>query len=110
MSQSLLYHAFGVRGGYEYVRTDYPAGAVQFTLVAKPELLVCPVCRSRHVIRKGRRWRRIQTVPIGFKTVWLKTEVPSGRCQDCGKSFEVSPLLPQPTSTTPNGSVSMSSA
>ena len=110
MSQSLLYHAFRVRAGYQYLRTDYPAGAVQFTLVAKPELLVCPVCHSSHVVRKGRRWRRIQTVPIGFKTVWLKTEVPSGRCQDCGKSFEVSPFLPQPMSTTPNGSASMSSA
>ena len=35
MSQSLLYHAFGVREGYEYVRTDYQAGAVQFHLAVQ---------------------------------------------------------------------------
>jgi transposase len=109
MSQSLLYHAFGVREGYEYVRTDYPAGNVEFTLTVKKEWLVCPTCHSHRVTRKGRRWRRIQTVPIGFKAVFLKTEVPSGRCQDCGKTFEVSPLLPKPMSTTPNGWSGMSS-
>jgi hypothetical protein len=69
MSQSLLYHAFGVGEGYQSVRTDYPAGSVQFTLQAKLELFVCPACHSTHVIRKGRRWRRIRTIPIGFKTV-----------------------------------------
>ena len=110
MSQSLLYHAFGVREGYQYVCTNYPAGAVEFTLKVKSELFVCPVCHSTRVIRKVRRWRRIRTVPIGFKTVWLKTEVPSAHCQDCHKSFEVAPLLPRPMSTTPNGSATTSSA
>ena len=66
MSQSLLYHAFGVRAGYEYVRTDYQAGAVQFHLAVQAELFVCPVCQSAHVIRKGARERSLQTVPIGL--------------------------------------------
>lgn len=30
MSQSLLYHAFGVREGYEYVKTEYVEGRVEF--------------------------------------------------------------------------------
>ncbi len=110
MNQSLLYHAFGVREGYQYVRTDYPSGAVQFTLKVKPELFVCPTCHSTRLIHKEPRWRRIRTVPIGFKTVWLKTEVPSANCQDCHKNFEVAPLLPRLTSTTRNGSASTSSA
>ena len=100
MSQSLLYHAFGVREGYEYVRTDYQAGAVQFHLAVKAELFVCPVCQSAHVIRKGARERSLQTVPIGLKPVFLVTEVPKCECKDCGAKFELAPPLPQRMSTT----------
>ena len=96
MSQSLLFHAFGVREGYEYVRTEYPHGGIEFTLAVKKELLVCPACQNTRVVRKGKRYRRIQTVPIGFKPVVLKTEVPHCECKACHKTFEVSPLLPSP--------------
>jgi transposase len=104
MSQSLLYHAFGVREGYEYVRTDYQHGAVQFHLAVKPEQFVCPDCRSANVIRKGGRARSLQTVPIGLKPVFLVTEVPKCECKDCGTKFELAPLLPRRTSTTPKSS------
>ena len=46
MSQSLLYHAFGVREGYDYVRTEYRAGAVAFHLAVREEQFVCPDCGS----------------------------------------------------------------
>lgn len=104
MSQSLLYHAFGVREGYEYVRTAYHAGTVEFHLAVKPELFVCPDCQSRHVIRKGARTRTLQTVPIGLKPVFLVTEVPRCECKDCGAQFEIAPLLPTPTCATPKSS------
>ena len=39
-------------------------------------------------------------MPIGLKEVVLVTEVPRCQCQECGKSFDVSPLLPRPTRTT----------
>lgn len=104
MSQSLLYHAFGVRGGYEYVRTNYHHGAVQFHLAVKAEQFVCPACQSAHVIRKGGRERSLQTVPIGLKPVFLVTEVPKCECKDCGAKFELAPLLPRRTSTTPKRS------
>lgn len=100
MSQSLLYHAFGVRGGYEYWRTEYGEGCVRFFLTVKPEALVCPHCRSREVSRKGRRFRQLQTVPIGLKPVFLVTEVPKCQCRDCGQTFEVSPPLPRRMSPT----------
>jgi transposase len=99
----LLYHAFGVREGYEYVRTEYHQGTVEFHLAVEGRLLVCPHCQGREVIRKGKRFRRIQTVPIGRKPVFLVTEVPRCQCRRCGAVFEVSPLLPQRMSTTLNG-------
>lgn len=95
MNQRLLCHAFGIRKGYEYVRTVYGDGCISFVLVARQELLVCPRCHSAEVSRKGRRFRQLQTVPIGFKPVWLVTEVPQCQCRACGQSFEVAPLLPQ---------------
>jgi transposase len=100
MSQSLLYHAFGVREGYEYRSTSYENGEVRFHLAVKGDLFVCPICQSRHVIRKGGRERSLQTVPIGMKAVFLVTEVPRCQCKDCGALFEIPPLLPRPMSTT----------
>jgi transposase len=96
MSQSLLYHAFGVREGYDYVKTLYEDGCIRFVLEVHPEMLVCPDCQSKEVSRKGRRYRELQTVPIGLKPVFLVTEVPKCQCRDCGKTFEVSPPLPRP--------------
>lgn len=96
----MLYHAFGVRGGYDYVRTLYEDGCVRFVLAVRDELLVCPKCQSPEVSRKGRRFRELQTVPIGLKPVWLVTEVPQCECRACGQSFEVSPPLPRRMSPT----------
>jgi transposase len=76
MSQSLLYHAFGVREGYDYQETIYQGGCIRFVLSVKPDWIVCPACDGKDVIRKGRRFRELQTVPIGLKPVFLVTEVP----------------------------------
>lgn len=104
MSQSLMYHVFGVRGGYDYVRTEYHHGAVHFHLAVKADQFVCPGCQSGHVIRKGRRARSLQTVPMGLKPVFLVTEVPKCECKDCGAKFEIAPLLPRPMCITPTSS------
>jgi transposase len=108
MSQSLLYHAFGVREGYDYVRTLYENGCIRFVLAVRQELLVCPKCKSTEVSRKGRRFRELRTVPIGFKPVWLVTEVPQCKCRACGQSFEVSPPLPRRMPLTRTGSKALS--
>ena len=103
MNRSLLYHAFGVRGGYDYVRTLYEGGSIRFVLAVRPELLVCPQCGSSEVSRKGRRFRDLRTVPIGLKPVFLVTEVPKCECGRCGQRFEIAPPLPRPTPVTPIG-------
>lgn len=97
MSQSLLYHAFGVREGYEYRSTKYLEGRVEFLLGAKDELLVCPQCGHGPCRRQGKRMRRISTAPIGLKPVVLVTEVPACICQQCNHTFEVHPPFAQPT-------------
>lgn len=100
MSQSLLYHAFGVREGYEYRSTKYVEGQVEFHLAVKAEDIQCPHCQGREHWRRGKRQRRINTLPIGPKAVVLVVEVPKCECRSCGKSFEHSPPLPPPTVIT----------
>jgi transposase len=95
MIQTLLRNAFGVGAQYRYERTEYRWGSVQFYLSLKDEALICPQCgRVDEVIRKGRRYRSLQTVPIGLKAVYLVTEVARCRCQTCEWIFEVHPPLP----------------
>jgi len=83
MSNSLLYHAFGVRG-YRYERTEYRGGAVTFTISQPRESYRCPECESENVIGRGGRWRRFRTLPIGGKPVYLALRVPRVECHDCG--------------------------
>ena len=104
MSQSLLYHAFGVREGYDYQETKYQDGCFRFVLSVKPDWIRCPACGGQDIVRKGRRFRELQTVPIGLKPVFLVTEVPKCECAACGKRFEAAPPLPRPMSATPAGS------
>jgi len=101
MNQTFLRKAFGVRGGYKCVRTEYPSdGSMELTLEVK-KIPPCPDCHSPQVARKGRRYRNLKAPPIGLMPVVLKAEVPQCQCKICGKTFEVSPPLPKPTYDTP---------
>ena len=95
MIQTWLRKAFGVSGHYEYERIEYLYGAVQFYLTVKEQALICPRCKSTgEVIRKGRRYRALQTVPIGLKSVCLMSEVARCLCRRCQMIFEMHPPLP----------------
>jgi hypothetical protein len=60
MSQSLLYHAFGVREGYDYKETLYEDGCIRFVLSVKPDWIRCPACGGKDIVRKGRRYRDLR--------------------------------------------------
>ena len=95
MSQALLQRAFGVSRQYRYERTEYEWGAVQFYLRIREGALICPECgKSDQVIRKGSRYRWLQTVPIGLKRVYLVSEVARCQCRRCEVIFEMHPPLP----------------
>ena len=83
MSTSLLYHAFGLKN-YDYIRTEYSGGDILFHIKPRKRLLVCPECRSCEVIKYGHFERKIRTVPVGLKPVFLLIEVPRVRCLKCG--------------------------
>ncbi|MDR1346668.1 MAG: transposase family protein, partial [Bacteroidales bacterium] len=83
MSTSFLYHAFGLTG-YEYVHQKFEGGSVVFRIRPKWRLLRCPSCKSRQVVRRGVYLRKLRTVPIGCKPVWVVVEVPRVCCAVCG--------------------------
>ena len=91
MSTSILYHGFGVRD-YKYLKTEYFGGEVIFHVEKAPGRVRCAGCKSSHVIKFGRVDRRIRTVPIGQRRVWLMLHLHRLRCWDCGR-IALEPVL-----------------
>jgi transposase len=101
MEETLLHEIFGVSTSYRSTRTEVKRGGVIVAVEPLDKLYICPECRSRDVIRKGKRIRRVQTLPIGFHPVYLEVTVPRCQCKDCEHIFEISPPFAQLTRNTP---------
>lgn len=101
MDETLLHEIFGVSKSYRSTRTEIKHGGVFVAVEPLERLFFCPECRSRDVIRKGQRVRRVQTVPIGFHPVYLEVQVPRCQCKDCQSIFEITPPFVRRTRTTP---------
>jgi len=69
--------------GYKYVRVDYEGGEAIVMIRQESNALRCPVCNSRHVIRRGRVWRRFRTTPVGRKAIWILLAVQRVYCRTC---------------------------
>ena len=101
MEETLLHEIFGVSKSYCSTKTEIRRGGVFVTVEPRAKLFIFPECRSREVIRRGKRIRRVQTVPIGFHPVYLEVEVPRCQCNVCLKLFEIAPPFARLTRTTP---------
>jgi len=83
MSTSLLYHVFGTRG-YQYVRTQYIEGQVNFTLRHELKTCRCPACGSDDLVSRGCAERRFRCLPIGSRGTSLVLPIPRVECRACG--------------------------
>ena len=101
MEETLLHEIFGVSKSYHSTKTEIKHGGVFVGVEPVDKLYRCPECRSRDVIRKGQRIRRVQTLPIGFHPVYLEVQVPRCQCKDCQHIFEIAPPFARLTRTTP---------
>jgi transposase len=101
MEDAILHEIFGVSKSYRSTVTEVRQGGVFVGVEPRDKLYLCPRCGSRDIIRRGKRVRRVQTVPIGFHPVYLEVEVPRCQCKDCEHLFEIAPPFAQPTRTTP---------
>jgi transposase len=101
MEATLLHEIFGVSKSYLSTKTEVVHGGVFVSVEPLDKLYRCPACRSRDVIRKGKRIRRVQTLPIGFHPVYLGVGVPRCQCNTCRHLFEIAPPFARRTRTTP---------
>jgi transposase len=83
MSTSLLYQAWGI-SGYHYRSSHYINGRVIFDLDVDWNRVYCSNCRSQNLIKRGGVTRRLRTLPIGRRSVWLRLFVPRVECRQCG--------------------------
>lgn len=95
MSTSILYHGFRVRG-YIYLRTEYKKGETHFHLRKNKNKLCCAHCGSKSVIKKGKKIRRVKTLPIGDQTVYLYLHLHRLKCKSCGLLRQEALLICQP--------------
>ena len=95
MSQSLLYHAFGVRG-YRYVSTRFERGEMIVHVEALRESLRCPACGSAKVHVNEKFLRQWRSVPVGSKPVFIEMNVPKVECQSCGTRRRVEVAFAEP--------------
>jgi transposase len=91
MSTSLIYHAFG-GVGYRYLKTEYHKGIVWFHIEKNPEHQLCAVCGSADVIRKGQYIRKIRTLPVGKRPVFLVLHLHRLFCKAC-EALQLEPIL-----------------
>jgi len=91
MSTSLIYHGFGVYG-YKYFKTDYSKGEIYIHIRKRAEYQYCANCGSRNVLKKGRIKRKLKTLPIGKKNVYMVLHLHRLYCRDCG-AIKLEPLL-----------------
>jgi transposase len=84
MSTSLLYHAWGTRG-YVHVRTSFEDGGVVFAM-EQQERFFCACCGSQAVIKAGIIPRRLRSLPIGSRRVFIDLAIQRLQCLACGKT------------------------
>lgn len=82
MSQSILYHAFGIRG-VTYRSTDYIGNAVIFNVETTDRYVPCSVCGQRVCIFKGQKMKFLRMPPIGRKQALLRVTMHRLQCKSC---------------------------
>ncbi len=85
MNQSLLYHAYNIKG-IKYKRTTYLKNTITFTVDCEEKHLCCSNCGNReNLIKKGSKTRKLKLPPIHRKQVYLDINIPRIECPKCNK-------------------------
>ena len=82
MNTSFLYQAFDLRE-QSCSRVRYEDNSIIFNIQTRQNKLRCPYCLSRKNIHSGYHIRRIRSIPIGSKQVFLNLKIQRIACKDC---------------------------
>jgi transposase len=83
MSTDLLYHGFGIHG-YDHLDSLFQEGEVTLVIRHKRASHRCSNCGCWNVVLHGQQHRRLRTVPLGGKPVWVEVNIPRVECRNCG--------------------------
>lgn len=86
MSQSILYHAFGIKG-VTYRSTDFVGNAVIFNVETTDHHVQCSSCKQRNCIFKGQKEKFLRMPPIGRKQAQLRVTMHRLQCKFCNKMW-----------------------
>lgn len=82
MDTSFMYHAYGVKD-YTCTATQYEGNNIIFKMQTAKRKHCCCRCGSRQVILFGKSKRRLRTVPIGLKQVYIELHLHRLQCKNC---------------------------
>lgn len=82
MSQSLLYHAFQLKG-VTYRSTTYLGNAIIFNMETTNQYIPCPDCDNKYNSFKGQKTRYLRMPPIGRKQALLAVTMHRLQCKSC---------------------------
>lgn len=88
MSISLIYHAFGIKAKYEYIRQEFRNGAVYFTVERPLYECKCAHCGSSKVRSRGQKIRTFRNVPIGSKATYIVLRFRRLECLECERILQ----------------------
>lgn len=89
MSTTVLYHVHGIRG-YEHRATKVVKGGIEYHIEQPKEKCVCPCCKSKNIILKGKKERSFLSAPSGSKKVMIVLRVQRVYCLECKLTRQVS--------------------
>lgn len=89
MSEWMLYHVWGIRGysvaGCQKVDRD----CILVNIDAKVQVLRCPRCGTKNVVRKGTNPRLWRGTSVGSRRVYFEAQVPRVHCARCGITRQI---------------------
>lgn len=88
MARSLIYHAFGIKAKYEYIKQEFRNGSVYFTIERQLYECKCASCGSSKVRSRGQKERTFRNVPIGSKATFIVLRFRRLECLDCKKILQ----------------------
>jgi len=93
MSNSLLYHAFGI-SGFDYQKWDWSGSQAVMYITRQADQFTCPGCGGQRVTATKLGERDVKTGAIGRLPAILRVETHRVKCHDCGAfRMEVYPFL-----------------
>lgn len=82
MSQSLLYHGFGIKG-VTYQSAAFLGDAIIFNVEANSRHVQCPCCGKKEAVLKGQKLRNLKMPPLGRKQAVLQVKMHRLWCKAC---------------------------